>query len=59
MLTLTTEDIEHQLSGMNKRDYISYKAGDDRATKSFLGSATSAGMLSAASLLGPFIRADR
>jgi hypothetical protein len=51
--------IEYQLSGMTKKDFLTYKVGDDRAATSFLGSATSAGILSGVNLLGPFLRADR
>jgi Ca2+/Na+ antiporter len=56
--SFATENIEYQLSGMSKRDYLNYKIGDDRAAKGFAGSATSAGILASSGLLGPFIRAD-
>ena len=51
--------IEYQLSGMTKKDFLTYKVGDDRSATGFLGSATSAGILSGTNLLGPFLRADR
>lgn len=53
------ETLEHKLSGMDKKDYLNYKAADDRASKSFLGSATSAGILSGSNILGPYFRSDR
>jgi hypothetical protein len=56
---LDRETLERELSGMDRKDYLNYKAGDDRATKSFFGSATSAGILSGTNILGPYIRADR
>lgn len=56
---LATEQVEFNLSGMSKRDYLNYKIGDDRTSKSFIGTATSAGLLSGTSLLAPFLRADR
>ena len=56
---LDRETLERDLSGMDRKDYLTYKAGDDRASKSFLGSATSAGILSGTNILGPYIRADR
>lgn len=54
-----TDAIEFQLSGMSKKDFLNYKVGDDRASKAFAASATSAGILSGTNLLGPFLRADR
>jgi hypothetical protein len=54
-----SEKLEYTLSGMSKRDYLNYKIGDDRTAKSFAASATSAGVLSGANILGPFLRADR
>lgn len=56
---LAKESLEHELSGMERKEYLNYKAGDDRATKGFFGSATSAGILSGTNILGPYIRADR
>lgn len=53
------EQMEFQLSQMPKKEYLQYRVGDDRANTSFLGTATSAGILSGTSLLGPFLRADR
>jgi len=58
-LDLATERIEQQLSGMSKKDYLNYKIGDDRATRSFMASATSAGILASSGILGPFLRGDR
>jgi len=58
-LDLASENIEYQLSGMSKKDYINYKIGDDRATKSFAATATSAGLLSGTNILGPFLRGDK
>ena len=55
----STDAIEFQLSGMSKKDFLNYKVGDDRASKAFAASATSAGLLSGTNLLGPFLRADR
>lgn len=54
-----TEALEHRLSGMSKRDYLNYKVGDDRTSRSAAASATSAGVLAGSNLLGPFLRADR
>jgi hypothetical protein len=56
---LAAERIEYQLSGMSKKDYINYKVGDDRTAKSFAASATSAGILSATNIAGPFLRGDK
>jgi hypothetical protein len=55
---LNTDNIEIQLSGMSKKDYLNYIIGDDRANQAFLSSATSATMLSGSNVLGPFLRAD-
>lgn len=57
--TLYNESIEFQLSGMSKKDYLVHKSGDDRASKSFAASATSAGLLTGSNILGPFLRGDR
>lgn len=54
-----TEELEFSLSDMTKRDYLQYKANDDRTGKSFLGTATSAAILSGTNILGPFLRGDR
>jgi len=53
------EELEFSLSGMPKKEYLQYRIGDDRANKSFLGTATSAGILAGTNILGPTIRADR
>lgn len=53
-----TERLEYELSGMPKKEYFSYKIGDDRSNKSFLASAASAGVLSGTNILGPFLRGD-
>jgi hypothetical protein len=55
----STEELEFSLSGMPKKEYLQFKANDDRAGKSFLGTATSAGVISATNILGPFLRGDR
>lgn len=55
---MSTDNIELQLSGMSKKDYLNYKIGDDRTNTSFAASATSAGTLAGSNLLGPFLRAD-
>jgi FtsH-binding integral membrane protein len=52
------ESIEHKLSGMNKKDFLGYKIGDDRASKSLGATALSSAVLSGSSILGPFLRAD-
>ena len=56
--TLKKERLEHKLSGMEKKEYLNYKAGDDRATKGFLGSATSATILASSNVLSPYFRYD-
>jgi hypothetical protein len=56
---LASENIEYQLSGMSKKDYINYKIGDDRAAKSFAATGTSAGLLSGTNILGPFLRGNQ
>jgi hypothetical protein len=57
--TYDTEVISHKLSGMSKKDYLNYKVGDDRTSRSAYAGATSAGVLAGSNLLGPFLRADR
>lgn len=57
--TFHRESLEQKLSGMDKKDYLNYKAGDDRANKGFLGSATSASILASSNILGPYFRSDR
>lgn len=59
MTSWSTEELEYSLSGMPKKEYLQFKANDDRAAKSFLGTATSAGVISATNILGPFLRGDR
>jgi hypothetical protein len=56
---LDAEQMEYTLSGMSKKDYINYKVGDDRTSKSFAATATSAGLLSGTNILGPFLRGDK
>lgn len=56
--TLESEKLEYQLSGMTKKEYINFKVGDDRLKSSFAGSVFTTGLLSGASVLGPFIRGD-
>jgi hypothetical protein len=56
--TLESEKLEYQLSGMTKKEYINFKVGDDRLKSSFAGSVFTTGLLSGASVLGPFIRND-
>ncbi len=55
---INTDNIEYQLSGMSKKDYLNYKIGDDRTNTSFGASAMSSGLLSGTNVLGPFLRAD-
>jgi hypothetical protein len=55
----TTEELEFSLSGMPKKEYLQYRANDDRAQKGLLGTATSAGIISGTNILGPFLRGDR
>lgn len=55
---LAREQLEYTLSGMSKRDYVNYKVGDDRTAKAFAGSATSATLLAASGIMGPFLRGD-
>ena len=55
---LESEKLEYQLSGMTKKEYINFKVGDDRLKSSFAGSVFTTGLLSGASVLGPFIRGD-
>lgn len=54
-----TERAEFMLSGMTKRDFLNYRIGDDRASKAFQGTLTSAALLSGTNLLAPYFRADR
>jgi hypothetical protein len=54
-----TERLEFELSGMPKKEYFSYKVGDDRSNRSLFASAASAGILSGTNLLGPFLRGDK
>lgn len=53
------EELEYNLSGMPKKEYLQYRVGDDRANKSYLGTATSAAILATTNILGPTLRADR
>ena len=53
---LSAESLEYDLSGMTKKEFINYKSGDDRLSKSFSGSVFTTGLLSGSSVLGPFIR---
>jgi len=53
------EFLEHKLSGMDKKEFLNYKAGSDRAELGFLGSATSASILASSNIMGPYLRADR
>ena len=53
------ESLEQELSGMDKKEFLTYKAGDDRARLGFLGSATSASILASSNVLGPYLRADK
>jgi hypothetical protein len=55
----TSEELEFSLSGMPKKEYLQYRANDDRAQKGFIGTATSAGIISGTNILGPFLRGDR
>jgi hypothetical protein len=57
--TLAAEKLEYELSGMSKKEYINFKASDDRLKSSFSGSVFTTGILSGSSVLGPFIRGDR
>jgi hypothetical protein len=59
LASFKTEELEFSLSDMTKRDYLQYRANDDRTQKSFFGTATSAGILSGTNILGPFLRGDR
>lgn len=52
------EVVEQKLTNMSKKDYISYKIGDDRTSKSFGATAMSSAVLAGSSVLGPFLRAD-
>lgn len=57
--TWRAEQLEFALSGMPKKEYLQFKVGDDRTNTGFLGTATSAVLLSGTNVLGPFLRADR
>lgn len=59
LVSFKAEELEYSLSDMTKRDYLQYRANDDRTSKSFFGTATSAGILSGTNILGPFLRGDR
>lgn len=54
-----SEELEYALSEMGKKEYLQYRANDDRAAKSLLGTATSSSVLATANILGPFLRGDR
>lgn len=56
---MDNEELELKLSGMSHKEYLNYKIGDDRATRSLTGTAMSAGILASSNVLGPFLRADR
>jgi hypothetical protein len=53
------EQMELKLGEMSKKEYINYKIGDDRTSRSLVGSTTSALILSGSNILGPFLRGDR
>jgi len=59
MNTFSADQIEQQLSGMSKKDYLNYKIGDDRTSKSVFGTTTNAAILSGSNIMGPFLRQDR
>ena len=56
---LESETYEMERSGMTTKEYLNYKIGDDRTTKSLMGSLASSLILSGSGVLGPFLRGDR
>ena len=56
---LDSETYELERSGMSTKEYLNYKIGDDRTTKSLMGSLASSLILSGSGVLGPFLRGDR
>lgn len=53
------EELHFNTSEMPKREYLSYRALDDRLKVSTSASLTGTGYIGATALLGPFLRGDR